>query len=262
MEIDLSGKTALVLGASRGIGKACAYELALLGCRVVIVARNVAKLEAAVKELERTAPSGHSFIAADTSDRVSLKKKIAAELSRLGSVEILINNTGGPPGGLVMEAKEAEFDVAFGNHLQASVLLASLCLPGMKEKGYGRIINILSTSVKAPIPFLGISNTVRWAVAAWAKTLAQEVGPFGITVNSVLPGATDTERLKETTELKAREQNKHVDEVAVARLKSIPLRRIADPKEIASVVAFLATPAASYVTGTAIAVDGGYTPCL
>ena len=169
---------------------------------------------------------------------------------------------GGPPGGLVMEAKEEDFEKAFHNHLLVSAALAQMCLPEMKRKGYGRIINILSSSVKTPIPFLGVSNTVRWAVAAWAKTLAGEVGQFGITVNSILPGAIDTERLKETVELKAREREMSPQEIMDERIKSIPAKRIGEPKEVGAVVAFLASPAASYINGVAVTVDGGQAPCL
>ena len=255
MDLDLSGKSALVTGASQGIGKACARELALLGCRVVIVARNEEKLAEAVEEFEALSPQGHSYVVADLSDRKMIQKF-------KNSFDILINNMGGTPGGLIMDAKEEDFEKAFHNHLFVSAALAQVSLPEMKRKGYGRIINILSSSVKAPIPFLGVSNTVRWAVAAWAKTLAGEVGPFGITVNSILPGAIDTERLKETVELKAHQRKMSPQEIIEERLKSIPARRIGDPKEIGAVVAFLASPAASYVNGTAIAVDGGHAPGL
>ncbi len=255
MDLDLSGKSALVTGASQGIGKACARELALLGCRVIIVARNQEKLAQAIREFEALSPQGHSYIVADLSDRKKIQKLQSP-------CDILINNMGGPPGGLVMEAKEEDFEKAFHNHLLVSSALAQMCLPEMKRKGYGRIINILSSSVKAPIPFLGVSNTVRWAVAAWAKTLAGEVGQFGITVNSILPGAIDTERLKETVDLKARQRSMSPEAIMEERLKSIPARRIGEPEEIGSVAAFLASPAASYVNGAAIAVDGGQAPCL
>ena len=192
---------------------------------------------------------------ADLSDRKQIQKLQTP-------CDILINNMGGPPGGLVMEAKEEDFEKAFHNHLLVYAALAQMCLPEMKRKGYGRIINILSSSVKTPIPFLGVSNTVRWAVAAWAKTLAGEVGQFGITVNSILPGAIDTERLKETVELKAREREMSPQEIMDERIKSIPAKRIGEPKEVGAVVAFLASPAASYINGVAVTVDGGQAPCL
>ncbi len=258
MDLDLSGKTALVTGASQGIGKACARELVLLGCRVVILARTESKLSKAVEEFERLSPIGHSFIVADLSDFAHLKKKIPSA----GPFDILINNTGGPPGGLLENADEEEIENAFKGHLQSAALLTRLCLPRMKEQGYGRIINVLSASVKAVIPMLGVSTTVRWAVTGWAKTLSMEIGSYGITVNSVLPGATDTERLKETTATKARLKNKQPHELLAERIEAIPVKRIATPEEIASVVAFLATPAAAFVNGAAIAVDGGQMPCI
>jgi 3-oxoacyl-[acyl-carrier protein] reductase len=258
MDLDLSGKTALITGASQGIGKASARELVLLGCRVVILARTESKLIRAIEEFERLSPIGHSYIVADLSDFARLKEQIPSA----GSFDILVNNSGGPSAGLLETTDEEELQDAFRGHLQASALLTRLCLPGMKEGGYGRIINVLSASVKAIAPMLGVSNTVRWAVAGWAKTLSMEVGSFGITVNSVLPGATATERLKETTATKARLKNRDPEELLAERIEAIPVKRVATPEEIASVVAFLATPAAAFVNGAAIAVDGGQMPCI
>jgi 3-oxoacyl-[acyl-carrier protein] reductase len=175
---------------------------------------------------------------------------------------ILVNNTGGPPGGKIVDAPEDDFVTAFSNHLLCNHLLTKLMIDGMKKDGYGRIINVISTSVKIPLHGLGVSNTIRGAVASWAKTMANELGEFGITVNNVLPGATQTERLKNIIDAKSTKQNLSTAEVEKEMLAEIPLRRFAKPDEIASAVAFLASPAAAYINGINVPVDGGRTGCL
>ncbi|MBU6383985.1 MAG: SDR family oxidoreductase [Verrucomicrobia bacterium] len=255
MDLKLSGKRALVTGASQGMGKACAMELALLGCQVVIVARGEQKLSQTVAELEKLSPQGHSYLVVDLSDRKSVEQI-------KGGFDILVNNSGGPPGGLIAEAKEEDFEAAFHKHLFPYIAITQKCIPDMKKKKFGRIINIISSSVKQPIPFLGVSNTVRWSVAAWAKTLAGELGPFGITVNSVLPGSIHTDRLQQNMEAEAARRHISFEEVVAERIKTIPAGRIGEPREFGAVVAFLATPAASFVNGVALCVDGGQTTCL
>ncbi|NRA47981.1 MAG: SDR family oxidoreductase [Phaeodactylibacter sp.] len=256
MNLDLTGKNALVCGSSKGIGKAAAFELAELGANVTLVSRSADKMAAITKEMSRTKGQQHDFLAADFTDVSDLRKKVRG-LTATKPIHILINNTGGPPGGPLTEAKLEEFSSAFTAHLICNHLLAKAVLPGMRKEGYGRIINVISTSVKAPLAGLGVSNTVRGAVGNWAKTLANEVGVDGITVNNILPGATNTGRLQEIIEKKAAGSGKSEEAVIAAMQSSIPLQRFADPEEIGAAIAFLATPAAAYITGVALAVDGG-----
>jgi len=256
MNLDLKGKNALVCGSSKGIGKAAAFELAKLGANVTLVARSVDKMAALTEQMERTPGQHHDFLAADFSNPIDLKKKVRG-LTAGKPIHILVNNTGGPPSGPITEAELEEFSDAYTKHLICNHLLAKAVLPGMRQAAYGRIINIISTSVKAPLPNLGVSNTVRGAVANWAKTLANEVGPDGITVNSVLPGATSTDRLQSIIDKKAASSGKSQEEVVQAMQSNIPLRRFAEPEEVGAAIAFLATPAAAYITGVALAVDGG-----
>jgi 3-oxoacyl-[acyl-carrier protein] reductase len=175
---------------------------------------------------------------------------------------ILVNNTGGPPGGLAFDADIVEFRIAFNQHLICNHILATAVVPGMKKAGYGRIINIISTSVKIPLAGLGVSNTIRGSVANWSKTLANELGQFNITVNNVLPGATNTVRLSSIVENKANKTEKSTEEVMEAMANQVPMKRVAEPEEVANAVAFLASPAASYINGINIPVDGGRTGCL
>jgi len=254
MNIDLNGKRAMVCGSTAGIGLACAHELASLGASVTLVARNEQKLAGVKAGL----PAGdHQHIAADFSDPAAVRSAANEALERAGAHHILINNTGGPPGGRAIDAGPDEFVRAFSAHLVCNQHLAQAMVPGMREAGYGRIINIISTSVKAPIPGLGVSNTIRGAVASWAKTLANELGPDGITVNNVLPGFTDTDRLGELFSAKAKKLGKTQDEILAGALGSIPARRLASPEETAFAVAFLASPSASYISGINLPVDGG-----
>jgi len=203
MNLDLKHKRAIVCGSTQGIGKAIAMELAAMGAQVTLIARNEAALKQSKAELPTNGSQLHSYICADFSDPKNLRELVDSFIQRSGPVHILINNTGGPPAGPVHTAKPEEFLSAFQNHLLCNHLLAQACLEGMKNSGYGRIINIISTSVKQPLPNLGVSNTIRAAVANWAKTLANEVGKHGITVNNVLPGATATQRLAGIIENKA-----------------------------------------------------------
>jgi len=256
---DLTGKRAVVCGSTRGIGRACAEELAGRGADVVLVARD----EAALREVAAGLPSphgeAHSWVRADFNDVEEVRRNVAAHLERVGPAHILVNNTGGPPHGPLVEAVPQDFLRALSAHVGCGQVLVQTLLPGMREGGYGRVINIVSVSVIAPIPGLGVSNTTRAAVANWARTLAHELGPLGVTVNSVLPGYTATGRLEELAASIARARGTSVEQVEAAWQASIPLRRLAEPSEIAAVVGFLASPAASYVTGVNLAVDGGRT---
>lgn len=261
MNISLRNKNALVGGASAGIGRATALELANLGANVTLVARTESTLKEAMAELDTSQGQNHSYISADFDDSQILLSRVA-ELLRGKTIHILVNNTGGPPGGPITEATPEAFLRAYHNHLICNQLLAQAVLPGMKEAGYGRVINIISTSVKEPIDNLGVSNTTRWAVASWAKTWANEVGRFGITVNNVLPGYTNTGRLKEIIEKRAAAGNSNTEAVEEKFKSVVPLRRFAEPAEVAAVVAFLASPAAGYVNGINLPVDGGRTKSL
>ena len=261
MNLDLTGKNALVGGSSKGIGRAAAVELARLGANVTLVARSADVMSDLVEELDHSRGQHHDFLSADFADSSDLKKKVHGLVAGK-TIHILVNNTGGPPAGPILEADTAEFLQAFHNHLLCNQLLAQIVVPGMKRAEYGRIINIISTSVKAPLDNLGVSNTVRAAVANWAKTLANELGPFGITVNNVLPGATSTGRLDEIIRNKAEKSGATEAEVIQKMQAGIPLRRFAEPAEVGAAVAFLASPAAAYISGINVPVDGGRTPSL
>ncbi len=258
MNLNLKNKNALVCGSSRGIGKATAIELAKLGANVTLVARTATALTQVRDELDHSLGQKHDFIVADFSDIQDLKKRIRGLVS-VKPIHILINNTGGPPGGPISEAAIEEFTTAFQNHLLCNHLLVKAVTPSMKKEAYGRIINVISTSVREPIDNLGVSNTTRGAVANWAKTFSKELGPFGITVNNVLPGFTETDRLKEIIKTKAGKSGQSEEATAELMKKVVPLRRFADPSEIGSVIAFLSTPAAGYISGTNVTVDGGRT---
>ncbi len=262
MNLNLTGKTALVCGSTQGIGKASAIELALLGANVILLARNEASLQESLKDLDVSAGQKHGYISADYQMQEVLKEKVESFITKNGTIHILVNNTGGPAGGLIQNANTTEFLSAFNNHLICNHILMQTVTPGMKKAQYGRIINIISTSVKMPLKNLGVSNTIRAAVANWSKTLATEVAPFGITVNNVLPGGTLTGRLQNIIENNSKKNSKTVDEVQTEMIHEIPMGRFAEAHEVANAVAFLASPAAAYITGINIPVDGGRTGCL
>ncbi|NEN22099.1 SDR family oxidoreductase [Cryomorpha ignava] len=262
MNISLKGKVALVSGSTQGIGKATAEELAKMGAKVILLARNEEKLKSAVNDLKAIADAGHDYIVADFSNPEEVKSAVEKMLVRHPQINILVNNTGGPPAGKAIDAGVDEFKKAFDMHLICNHIITSLLVDGMKKSGYGRIINVISTSVKQPLPNLGVSNTIRGAVANWSKTLSMELGPFGITVNNVLPGATATARLDSIAEKKSSETGKSVDEVLSDMGNAAPLQRVGQPTEVANGICFLASPAASYISGINLPVDGGRTKSL
>ena len=262
MDTNLSGRRAVVCGSSQGIGRAIAIELAALGADITLMARNAERMESVAAELDSDSGQKHETIVADFSEPAQVKLGIDQFVNANKTADILINNTGGPPGGTAIEANVNEFLTAFNCHLVCNQLLTQALVPGMKEKKFGRIINIISTSVKQPIKGLGVSNTIRGAVANWAKTLANELGPFGITVNNVLPGTTQTARLDQIIEAKSKKTGQSVEEVTSQFLSAVPAGRFAGADEIGSVAAFLASPAAGYINGINLPVDGGRTACL
>lgn len=257
LSLDLAGKTALVGGSTQGIGLASAQALASLGARCILISRNEQKLAEAVKKLPAVA-GAHGYLVADFAHPEQVSEAVAGFVKD-NTVHILVNNSGGPAGGPVTKAKPEEFLAAFQQHLICNHIITNLVAEGMKAAGYGRIINIISTSVKIPLKDLGVSNTIRGAVASWAKTMANELGQYGITVNNVLPGATSTERLSAIVGNKSSKTGKSIEEVEQGMIGEIPAKRFGKPEEIAAMVAFLASPAASYVNGTSIPVDGGRT---
>lgn len=258
MNLSLEGKYAIVCGSTQGIGLAIAEELALLGANCTLIARNEEALKLTVHELDIALRQSHGYLVADFNKPEEVKTAIEAHVAKQ-PVHILINNTGGPPGGPIIEATEEAFVKTFNQHLVCNHILARAVIPSMKKDKYGRIINIISTSVKTPLKNLGVSNTIRGAVASWAKTLANELGEFNITVNNILPGLTRTQRLASIIESTAKKTNAVTEEVEKKMLEEVPMKRFAEASEIAALAAFLASPAASYVNGTSIPVDGGRT---
>ncbi|PNW27749.1 SDR family oxidoreductase [Formosa algae] len=255
MNFNLKNKYALVCGSTSGIGKATAFILAEEGAKVTLVARNENKLKQVCAALPN--PELHNYIVADFSNPEDLQQKLETYCATQHGFHILINNTGGPAAGPIFSATLQAFETAFTQHLKCNHILVQTLVPFMKEVNYGRIINIISTSVKQPIDGLGVSNTIRGAVASWSKTLSNELGPFGITVNNVLPGSTATQRLfdifKDTTKITGQTEDEIIEESA----KSIPAHRFATPKEIANAIVFLASEQASYINGINLPVDGG-----
>lgn len=258
MIVDLSGRTAVVCGSTQGIGKAIAVQMAKSGARIILVARNEVKLQDTLNELNQINSAAHQTVTADFNDSESVEKA-ASYIAEKFDIDILINNTGGPPGGSITEAGTDAFLTAFRQHLMANHILVRHFLPGMKMRRFGRIINIISTSVKIPLKGLGVSNTIRGAVANWSKTLANETAAFGITVNNILPGATETERLKNIIQGKSTQHHVALDEVEKEMLSEIPAGRFARPEEPAFAAVFLASDQAAYITGTNVVVDGGRT---
>lgn len=262
MNLNLTTKRAVVCGSSQGMGKAIAEALAQLGADVTLLARNRAALASVRDGLANHGEQQHGVLTADFSQPDTVKTVMADYMASGAQIHILINNTGGPVPGLAHNAEPDAFLAAFNQHLICNQILAQAVIPTMKQAQYGRIINVISTSVKQPLNGLGVSNTIRGAVASWAKTLANEIGQYNITVNNVLPGATSTQRLSAIIDNKAKKSGKSIEETIALEKAAIPLRRFGTPEEFANVVAFLASPAAAYVSGINVPIDGGRTGCL
>jgi len=258
MNLNLKNKNVLVCGSTQGIGKAAALLFAEEGANVTLLARNETKLKSVLSELANN-NQNHNYLVADFSKPEELK---AALKKHNINFNVLVNNTGGPADGPIFNAKVDEFESAFTQHLKCNHILVQTIVPFMKQENYGRIINVISTSVKQPLDGLGVSNTIRGAVANWSKTMANELGQFGITVNNVLPGATNTERLNEIINNKANKTGKSIDEVATAMKNAAPAKRFAKPEEVANAIVFLASEQASYINGINLPVDGGRTKSL
>jgi 3-oxoacyl-[acyl-carrier protein] reductase len=255
MKLSLEGRRAVVCGASKGIGRAIAFVLADMGAQLTLVARDEAALDAVARELAGGRET-HTVRAMDFLDTPAVEAGFAA-IAAEGAVHVLVNNTGGPPAGTAYDADPAAFVDPFRQHLVAAQVAVRALGPGMMEAAYGRIINIISTSVKEPIAGLGVSNTIRAAVASWAKTISRELAPHGITVNNVLPGFTDTERLAYLFRQRAEKAGATPKEMADAAMAQVPAGRFAHPEEIAWAVGFLASPQAAYISGINLPVDGG-----
>ncbi|MCF8459774.1 MAG: SDR family oxidoreductase [Flavobacteriales bacterium] len=262
MKIDLSGKRALVCGSTAGIGKAVALQLAEAGASVTLLARNEEKLKSVLAELTANDGQQHGYLVADFSKPEALKIVVENHMKSAKAYHILLNNTGGPAGGKAIDAELNEFEAAFRSHLMCNHILVQALVEGMKAEKYGRIINIISTSVKIPLNGLGVSNTIRGAVASWSKTLANELGQFGITVNNVLPGATETERLSSIITNKSAKMGMSEAEVSAHMKAEVPAGRFAQPWEVAAAATFLASPLAGYINGINVPVDGGRTGSL
>jgi 3-oxoacyl-[acyl-carrier protein] reductase len=262
MNLDLTNKNALVCGSTQGLGLASAIELAGMGANVILMARNNEKLMDAIHKLDDSKGQQHDYIVADFSDPADVQRAITSYLTKDVIIHILINNTGGPAAGKAIDAPIEQFNAAFNSHLICNQILVQAVVPGMKSVQFGRIVNIISTSVKQPIAGLGVSNTIRAAVANWSKTLASELGSYGITVNNALPGFTQTVRADYVIQKKASETGMSNEEVMKELVKEIPVGRIGQPEEFGAAVAFLCSPAAAYINGINLPVDGGRTACL
>ena len=259
INLNLEGKNAMVAGSTQGIGRAVALELAEMGANVTLVARNEKSLLDVKAQLSLRKGQKHEILSADFNDPSQLEANLGDFLKGRSSWHILINNTGGPPAGKTIDANLEEFRMAFNAHLICNQILVKAIVPLMKNERYGRIVNIISTSVKQPIPGLGVSNTIRGAVANWAKTLSIELGEFGITVNNVLPGATKTQRLDNIIRRKAEKASKTEEETSSEMMLEIPAKRFAESEEIAQAIAFLCSSSAAYINGINLPVDGGRT---
>ena len=253
----MKNKNAMVCGSSKGIGASTAIELSKLGASITLVARNEESLSEVLEQLDSSMDQKHSYLLADFDNSEKLKNTISDFVENNPPIHILINNSGGPKPGPIINANTNDFINAFNRHLICNHILVQALVPNMKKIGFGRIINITSTSVKEPIKGLGISNTIRGAVATWAKTLSFELGEFGITVNNILPGYTDTQRLQEIFLNKSKKNNYDIESVITDAYSQIPLGRFADPKETAKAICFLASEDASYINGINLPVDGG-----
>lgn len=262
MNIRLNGKKALVCGASQGIGKAIALEFARMGASVTITARDEKNLKLVLADMQKESAQDHTYIVSDFSKPSEAIAAVENEIFAGHHFDILINNTGGPAHGHLQNASIDDLKKAFDMHVIMSQLLAQIIIPSMKEKHFGRIINIISVGAKQPIEGLGVSNTIRGAMASWAKTLARELGDSGITVNNILPGYTKTMRLNNLIEINARNAGISFEEAEQVLIEKTPVGRLGLPEEIAYAAGFLASEFASFINGINLPVDGGFLSTL
>lgn len=258
MDLGLKNKVALVAAGSRGLGRAVAEELAAEGASLLLCARDAQTLTETAAAIAEKSGAHVLAVPADVTVTDDIKRLVAAGIERFGQIDILVTNAGGPPAGTFDKLTRAQWDEAIKLTLLSAVELARQVLPGMKERRWGRIINITSIAVKQPVDGLLLSNSLRAGLTGFARTLANEVAPEGITVNNVMPGYTRTERLEELVEFMAEKQGISVDEFRGTWEKEIPMGRLGEPRELAATIAFLASERASYITGTSIQVDGGW----
>jgi len=261
-ELTLKGKNALVCGSTQGIGWSTAVELAKMGANVTLMARNESKLKQCLRELPIPANQFHGYLLADFERPEEVKNEAQLLLDHGQDIHILINNTGGPSGGNLIEESSEKLLAVFNQHLIVNHQLAQLFFEGMKKANFGRIVNIISVSVKQPIVGLGVSNTIRWAVASWAKTLSKEISKYGITVNNVLPGYTLTSRLDQVLDHKSQQTEQARENIEKEFLTNIPTGRFATPEEVAAAAAFLCSPMAGSINGINLPVDGGLSMSL
>lgn len=249
---------AMVCGSSQGIGASTAIELSKSGISVTLVARNEDALKNILLDLDSTSDQTHDYIVADFDDPNKLEETVKKFLkAKNKKFHILVNNSGGPKPGKILDAEPVDFLKAFNRHLICNHMLTKLLIEGMKQMSFGRIVNIISTSVKQPIKGLGVSNTIRAAVANWSKTLSFEIGIEGVTVNNILPGFTNTQRLQNIFKNKAQSSGVDIESVIAQAQSEIPIGRFADPSEVAKIIVFLCSKEASYINGINIPVDGG-----
>ena len=258
MDLGLRGKVALVAASSKGLGRAIAEELAAEGAHLVICARGREALEEAAESIRQRAPVKVVDIPADVSDPQDAARVVSAALEEFGQVDILVTNSGGPPSGSFESLNPEMWDAATRLLLKSAVELARAVLPGMKERRWGRILNVTSIAAKQPIEGLMLSNSLRAAVIGFARTLANEVAPFGVTVNNLLPGYTRTDRVQELARAAGGKTGASDTDIVSKWEREIPMGRLGEPREFAALAAFLASERASYITGSSIAVDGGW----
>lgn len=257
MNLGLKGKRAIVMAASRGLGYASALELAREGCRLVVCSRDAGRIEAAAERIRRETGAEVHALAADVKDAAEAARLVDEAVARYGGLEVAVHNAGGPPAGEFQQMSEAQWQAAFEQNLLSFVRLVHAAVPAMKQAGYGRIVTIASSSIKQPIPNLVLSNTLRAGVWGLAKTLSRELAADKILVNVVAPGRIQTERIEELDRANAEKSGRPLADVQRQSVATIPLGRLGQPEELGRLVAFLASEAASYITGQAITVDGG-----
>jgi 3-oxoacyl-[acyl-carrier protein] reductase len=258
MDLGLRGKVAIVAAASKGLGRAVAHELALEGAKLVICARGATALSAARDAIARASKGDVRAVVADLSTTDGIERVAREALDAHGRVDVLVNNAGGPPAGPFEQHPWQEWEKAVNLTLRSTIEMTRLVLPGMRERRWGRVINITSIAVKQPVDGLILSNSIRAAVTGWARTLATEVAADGVTVNNVLPGYTRTDRVEQLNASRASSEGVSVEEIERRTEAQIPMRRLGEPREFGAMVAFLASDRASYVTAQSIPVDGGW----